>query len=147
MLRKWLWPVGAVALLLVGMVTVSVLALEPAEQGMAVQVRNLAEVSSHPVPEGVRAETTAFKAPTAIWVVREGDTWLALSNQLKHPRACPVAWDSAEQAFIDPCLGSVFDRQGRPIAGPPPQGLDAYPVTITSTGWIEIDLSHPEPAK
>jgi Rieske Fe-S protein len=43
---------------------------------------------------------------------------------------CGVQWDSASKQFRCPCHGGCFDREGRPIAGPPPRPLARLASTI-----------------
>lgn len=136
---------GVAVLSVVAMFAVSFLAgasPRPAHL-MAVRAEKLGEVSEQRIPRAAKPAYTTYQPPTAVWLLREGDSWVALSNVTHHPKGCNTAWDQRSGRFIEPCLGSVFDRHGLNIAGPAPRGLDVYPVTVQPNGWLEIDLGRP----
>jgi Rieske Fe-S protein len=138
-LAKWL-PVAILASVL-GMFAISVLAAPITEPKLAVRVADLPEVSRHPIPQEMRS--SRIKA-TAVWIVKDGSTWRAFSNQSTH-RPCKssdVQWYPEHGVFMDPCYGSVWNRSGKNIAGPAPRGLDWFPVTVEENGWLVVDLSH-----
>jgi Rieske Fe-S protein len=49
-----------------------------------------------------------------------------------------VNWDAGSQCFYCPCHGGIFDREGVPMAGPPPEPLYRY-TTRVRDGVLEID--------
>ncbi|HEU0078626.1 MAG TPA: FAD-dependent oxidoreductase, partial [Longimicrobiaceae bacterium] len=58
-----------------------------------------------------------------VTVRRGGDGgYEALSRRCTHA-GCETRWEAASQEFRCPCHGGVFDREGRPTAGPPPRPL------------------------
>lgn len=137
---RWLLPM--LLLCLVGSLAVSLL-VWPKPDTVLVVAAPEAPVTQHSLPPRIRPETTTYKLPTAVFVVRRHDGWLALSNQATHPKACDLAWQADSHRFIDPCLGTAYDVTGLNVAGPAPYGLDAYPVKVNEFGQLEIDLSHP----
>ncbi|MBI2217675.1 MAG: hypothetical protein HYU51_10290 [Candidatus Rokubacteria bacterium] len=38
----------------------------------------------------------------------------------------PLIWDPGSGSFTSPCRGSVFDHEGRVLAGPAPRPLDRH---------------------
>lgn len=143
--RHWGWAVFVSTAALAGMFLISLLGVPKLPSVMAIMERDLPDVSLHTIPRYVHATASTRKLPTAIWLVRSETEWRALSNQSTHWRACEVQWMPGEQRFIDPCLGTVYDRTGLNIAGPAPTGLDSYPVTIMGMAGLEVDLSQPRP--
>lgn len=109
--------------------------------------KDLPAISRQPIPRGLRARGTTNQPPTALWLVHEGEEWRALSNQPPHPKGCGVEWVPAEELFVEPCLGEVFDKSGLNVAGPAPRGMDEFPVVVRGVGLIEVDLSKPTPVK
>jgi Rieske Fe-S protein len=55
---------------------------------------------------------------------------------------CGVRWDPAGKQFRCPCHGGCFDREGRPVAGPPPRPL-ARLASIVRDGVLYVE----EPAE
>lgn len=147
-MRRWLWPLGIAIVALLGTVLFFMLtSAEPSSRMVVHFPENQGEVSLHALTRKRSATGTTPKEPTAIWLVHDGDRWLAFSNQTAHPRACEVTWDAAQKRFVEPCLGQVFDRTGVNVAGPAIRGLDQYPVAETGWQTIEIDLANPRPAQ
>lgn len=145
--RRWLWPLGIAVVAFLGTVFISLLFNVQLSSRMVVRLPDPADVSVHPIDHGLWANGTSRKPPTGIWVLHDGERWRAFSNQPPHPLGCKVVWDVGQKQFVEPCLGEVFDRTGVNVAGPTPRGLDEYPVSLTETGAVQIDLSKPTPAK
>jgi menaquinol-cytochrome c reductase iron-sulfur subunit len=79
-------------------------------------------------------------ATTAAWVRREGpNDFIAFSINCRH-LGCPVRWVEGSQLFMCPCHGGVYYKDGEVAAGPPPQGLQKYPIRIHE-GLVEIETS------
>lgn len=145
-LFRW---IALAALAAAGMIAISLLTSaspRPPAHLMAVKTDRLGEITYHPISRSARVSFTTYQPPTGIWLLRDGDGWLALANITGHPKGCTVVWNPSADKFTEPCLGSVFERSGKVIAGPAPQGLDAYSVTVQPHGWVEVDLSRPSPA-
>ena len=62
---------------------------------------------------------------------------------------CQVKWSEVLQRLEDPCSGSKYTRLGEFIAGPAPRGLDRFPVVVTESGDVLVDVSafQPGPAR
>lgn len=146
--RAWQWLTLVSLLAVSGMAVLSVADghLKPGTD-LVVPAENLPEVSQHPVPSLLHSDFTTARKPSVIWLVRQPDgTYRALSNQTAHPRGCSINWYPDSRRFVDPCLGSVFDRTGLNVAGPAPRGLDSY--VVRAAGRIlEIDLSRTTPVR
>jgi hypothetical protein len=60
--------------------------------------------------------------------------WYAFdARRLGQGRNCTLVWQSATEDFRDPCDGTIVAAEGT--------GLLTYPVTITDTGKVVIDLN------
>lgn len=98
------------------------------------------------LPEFVRAQITQaakfpheFRSPIPVYMVHDANgAWYAWYQS--DPRnSCLVAWQPAEQRFIDPCHGSTYDRNGEYVRGPSPRSLNGFRVDVRSSGIILID--------
>lgn len=87
---------------------------------MAVRTGDRSAISEVPTPREIHASGTTYKLPTAIWLVHDGERWLAFSNQAPHPRWCDVEWMPDENRFGEHRFDQVFDRRGVNVAGPAP---------------------------
>jgi menaquinol-cytochrome c reductase iron-sulfur subunit len=82
---------------------------------------------AEPVPVTVTFEQRqAWRRQTAsrnlfVLPVHPGEP-VVLSARCTH-LGCQVRWDAAADAFLCPCHGGRFDREGRCVAGPPPRPL------------------------
>jgi Rieske Fe-S protein len=62
-------------------------------------------------------------------VVREGTGVLARSLLCSH-FGCRVEWQAAAERYRCPCHEGIFDREGRPVSGPPTRPLRLLPVEV-----------------
>ncbi len=77
---------------------------------------------------------------TASWLRRAGDKeFIAFSVNCAH-LGCPVRWIQDAELFLCPCHGGVYNKDGSYAAGPPPHGLEKYPVRIRNNK-VEIQTS------
>lgn len=138
----WHWLLGVLLAGITGMVGTSVLAVQFPPAKIAIATKDLPDVSAHPIPPGtpVKAVITGRK-PTMILLARDGETWRAFVNRSTHLGE-PVIWREDYNRFYDVYSGAMWDKAGRPVAGPAPQGLDWYPVTVVGD-YVIIDLSRP----
>ncbi|HEV2127319.1 MAG TPA: Rieske 2Fe-2S domain-containing protein [Thermomicrobiales bacterium] len=95
-------------------------------------------VSANNVPE-VGGEPFRY-SQGQFFVVHTENGVLALWWKCPH-LGCTVPWISAENRFICPCHGSVYDYNGERISGPAPYGLDIMPVTVLDDGAIVVDTN------
>ncbi len=54
---------------------------------------------------------------------------------------CLVNWEPSTQRIADPCEGTKYTRTGTYVSGPSPRGLDRFPVTVTDSGEVQVDLT------
>ena len=84
-------------------------------------------------------EALDFTSPTGAKVVvaRQGagtavQDFLALSSVCPH-LGCRVHWESQNDRFFCPCHNGAFDREGKPVSGPPQaanQSLIRFPLKV-----------------
>lgn len=65
---------------------------------------------------------------------------IALSTRDPHPAGCPIRWSSEENLFIEPCLGSLYMRDGRYHRGPSPRSMDRFAMRVIGNR-IQVDLA------
>jgi menaquinol-cytochrome c reductase iron-sulfur subunit len=65
-----------------------------------------------------------------IWVVKKSASEAVVYSPLCTHLSCRYNWNNNEQQFFCPCHGSVFDSQGKAVAGPAPRGLDTLQYKI-----------------
>jgi menaquinol-cytochrome c reductase iron-sulfur subunit len=67
------------------------------------------------------------------WVVKTGDTQaVAFGPQCTH-LGCAYHWEQDGNHFLCPCHTSVFDVDGKVVAGPAPRPLDRYDTKVEGT--------------
>lgn len=102
------------------------------------------------VDQLTEGEALDFTAPTGskVVVARQGagtaaDDFLALSSVCPH-LGCRVHWESQNDRFFCPCHNGAFDREGKPIAGPPQaanQSLVRFPLKVENgLLFLEVPL-------
>jgi Rieske Fe-S protein len=96
--------------------------------------RNFVEVGALTDFQGVDTEPKLVnlpnaKKPNAVFIVRQGDKYEALSNICTH-QGCEVDWSSADQLFECPCHGSQYDINGDNVGGPAPLPLASFAVKV-----------------
>lgn len=70
------------------------------------------------------------KVERAVWLVKRQDGGIrAFSPSCPH-LGCGYRWFPAEKQFKCPCHASVFDIDGKVLAGPSPRGLDALEARV-----------------
>lgn len=73
----------------------------------------------------------------SVWAVRKNDRDVVVYSPLCTHLGCGYRWEAERQAFFCPCHASVFDIDGRVLAGPAPRPLDTLPLKIESGRlWI-----------
>jgi cytochrome b6-f complex iron-sulfur subunit len=88
-----------------------------------------------------------FKQEFGCWIVREGNTLIALSTTCTH-LGCTPNWLPGENKFKCPCHGSGFKgvREGSMVPGtnfegPAPRPLERFKISIADDGQILVDKS------
>jgi len=80
--------------------------------------------------EIVKSGWQAEKQERVIWIVKKSDTSVvAYSSNCTH-LGCGYRWVAAQQRFACPCHGSIFDINGKVLAGPAPRPLDTLSARI-----------------
>lgn len=80
----------------------------------------------------------------AAWLRRDDDQdFTAFSIYCTHT-GCPVRWVAGANAFLCPCHGGVFDRNGDVSAGPPPRPLDRLTVRVRNARVEVLPLGVPD---
>ncbi|HEV2129255.1 MAG TPA: Rieske 2Fe-2S domain-containing protein [Thermomicrobiales bacterium] len=72
------------------------------------------------------------------YVVNTDNGVLALWWKCPH-LGCTVPFIAAENQFICPCHGSVYDYNGEYVAGPAPRGMDIMPLEVQEDGAIAVN--------
>jgi len=78
--------------------------------------------------------------PRKIFVVRDGDSFKALSVVCQH-LGCAVEFSKEKNIFECPCHGSKYYRNGVNFAGPAPRPLDHFKMFIDDAGRLMVDTS------
>ena len=77
---------------------------------------------------------------SVVFIDREGEGYRALSATCSH-LGCRVKWVDEASEFHCPCHGGIYDREGRVLAGPPPEPLRRLAVRVNEkTSEIEVEL-------
>jgi len=83
---------------------------------------------------------SGLSSETASWLHRSShDKFVAFAINCTH-LGCPVRWEPDAELFLCPCHGGVYNKDGSYAAGPPPHGLNQYPVRIRNNK-VEIKTS------
>jgi menaquinol-cytochrome c reductase iron-sulfur subunit len=70
-----------------------------------------------------------IESPSSVWVILQKGEWVAYDPHCTH-LGCPYRWDDTKQAFLCPCHGGTFSKDGKVISGPPPKPLNRFPVKV-----------------
>ncbi len=86
---------------------------------------------------------SGLSSETASWLQRKSEKeFVAFAINCTH-LGCPVRWVDDAELFLCPCHGGVYNKDGSYAAGPPPHGLNKYPVRVKNNN-VEI-LTSPVP--
>lgn len=69
-------------------------------------------------------------AHKAVWAIKQGEDTVTVFSPICTHLGCGYRWDAPDRKFKCPCHLSVFDVDGRVLAGPAPRPLDALPVRV-----------------
>ena len=66
----------------------------------------------------------------AVWAVKQAGGRVTVFSPLCTHLGCGYRWEDADRKFKCPCHGSVYDADGKVLAGPAPRRLDVLPSKI-----------------
>jgi Rieske Fe-S protein len=142
----WIFVSAGAALLASALGALAAVVITPRVTASTRRWRRAASMFDLPPSEPMAAVLTERHADgwyetnqeTVVFIDREGDGYRALLATCRH-LGCRVKWNQHAQQFQCPCHGGIYDRQGRVVAGPPPQPLERLPVRVnTQTADIEV---------
>ena len=90
------------------------------------------------MPQDFPDKTASFLADEKIIVIREGNSYAALSAVCTH-LGCTVRNNPDGSGFSCPCHGSKYLADGTNISGPAPKPLEAYQVSQGPNGELIVD--------
>ena len=70
------------------------------------------------------------KSHKAVWAVKQAGGDITVFSPLCTHLGCGYHWDASDRKFKCPCHGSVYDIEGRVLAGPAPRPLDVLPSKV-----------------
>lgn len=88
------------------------------------------------LPEGVTAHTVEG---VPLFLVRHGRDVKGLLDDAQHLPNEQLWWCPAEEVFVSPFHGELFDAEGRLLVGPGVRDLDRVAVRVTATGFVVVD--------
>ena len=65
---------------------------------------------------------------------------VALNRKDPYPNGCLIKWDAQRQRFVEPCLGSEYDRHGTWLSGPALQDMNRFPARVNDAR-VEVDFT------
>ena len=72
----------------------------------------------------------ASRMHKAVWAVKQADGRVTVLSPICTHLGCGHRWDDADRKFKCPCHGSVYDAEGKVLAGPAPRRLDVLPSKV-----------------
>lgn len=66
----------------------------------------------------------------AVWAIKQPDGQVVVFSPMCPHLGCGYRWEDGEHKFKCPCHGSVYDAEGKVLAGPAPRHLDVLPSKI-----------------
>ena len=89
-------------------------------------------------PKDFQDKTATYLPDQKVFIVRDGETFLALSAVCTH-LGCTVRTDPDHPGFFCPCHGSHFKPDGTNYSGPAPKPLEAYEISLGNLGDLVVD--------
>ncbi len=69
-------------------------------------------------------------AKKAIWAVKQPAGDIVVFSPICPHLGCGFRWDGGDNKFKCPCHGSIYDVNGKVLAGPAPRSLDVLPSKV-----------------
>ena len=66
----------------------------------------------------------------AVWAIKQPEGQVVVFSPMCPHLGCGYRWEDGEHKFKCPCHGSVYDAEGKVLAGPAPRRLDVLPSKI-----------------
>jgi cytochrome b6-f complex iron-sulfur subunit len=92
------------------------------------------------MPKDFPDKTATYLPDEKLFVVREGDTFMALSAVCTHLGCTVRANNAGDGGFLCPCHGSKFLSDGTNTTGPAPKPLEAYELSLGNSGELIVDM-------
>ena len=77
----------------------------------------------------------------SIYVSRNAEGQLEVLSSICPHLGCSVSWQAAQNDFVCPCHGSIFDPDGKIVSGPSPRGMDRLPIR-TKDGKLQVHFEY-----
>ncbi|MGC9199746.1 MAG: ubiquinol-cytochrome c reductase iron-sulfur subunit [Acidobacteriaceae bacterium] len=77
----------------------------------------------------------------SVYVTRNAAGQLEVLSSICPHLGCSVSWQNAQDDFFCPCHGSVFEADGKHVAGPAPRGMDRLPIR-TKNGKLQVRFEY-----
>lgn len=100
-------------------------------------------------PSTVKDGWRTVTAKKAIWAVKQPAGDIVVFSPICPHLGCAFRWDAGDKEFKCPCHGSVYDVNGKVLAGPAPRSLDVLPSKVEQGKLLVIykvfksGLDHP----
>lgn len=96
-------------------------------------------------PDAFARGSVKHLAKLRLWVFRDEQGLYAISSVCTH-LGCIAGRDGESGDFLCPCHGSVFQADGKVVAGPAPSGLKWVAMSIAPDGQVVVDQVSNVPA-
>jgi hypothetical protein len=123
--RHRVWLIAAAAIAIAG--TALIFTFTRAPEG---------RLALNSLPVGVTAHTVQG---VPLFLVRHGRDVKGFLDDAQHLANEQLWWCSAEEVFVSPFHGELFDAGGRLLAGPARQDLGQVAVEVTASGIVTVD--------
>ncbi len=90
------------------------------------------------MPQDFPDKTATYIEDQKVFIVRDGNSFLALSSVCTH-LGCTVRTDASGTGFFCPCHGSRYRENGKNYAGPAPKPLAVYELSLGPGGELIVD--------
>jgi cytochrome b6-f complex iron-sulfur subunit len=90
------------------------------------------------VPEDYPVNSVSFLREQQIFIVRSAEGFVAVSAVCTH-LGCITQWVEENNLIECPCHGSKFQRDGIKVAGPAPQPLPHFSISLAADGQLVVD--------
>ena len=79
-----------------------------------------------------------FTSVKSVWAVRRKNSEVVIYSPLCTHLGCGYRWEEEQKVFFCPCHDSVFDINGKVLAGPAPRPLDTLPIKLEGNNILTI---------